>query len=391
MALYAIPFAFSFMNSQPVMEGISFTLSSLMAVYYVLFSLKKVGLGNWIPKQLFLDSSNGHPDEEEEEFDTPCLNKFWTIAKLVAIAVLLGVVSDVVVSGLQTVTCGTYFQNHKVWMGLIVLAILGNVAEHYSAVTGARDSNFVKATEVALGSSIQIAMFVMPVIVIASAGRIASGGSPVTMDFDYKLYIPLMSTMLILMAALSRGYVPEWIGGLMMLGYAALATLTLLFMPDDSVASKAAHAVAAFINVNRALKQNMPVPVIENKADTPVPAVEKSVLAQGPTPEKIPAPLPHTPAAVVESKADTPVADAEIKADAPVPAVESKEDTPVPAVVENKVGTPVADAEIKADTPVPAVESKEDTPVPAVENKVDTPVSDTTQVISTKTDTPAAA
>ena len=51
---------------------------------------------------------------------------------------------------------------------MIVIALIGNAAEHYSAVTAARRDEMTLAVEIAVGSSAQIALLVAPALVLYS-------------------------------------------------------------------------------------------------------------------------------------------------------------------------------------------------------------------------------
>src|SRR5206468_842191 len=56
----------------------------------------------------------------------------------------------------------------SVFVGVIVVAVIGNVAEHSTAVLAAIRNHMDLAVNVAIGSSIQIALFVAPLLVFAS-------------------------------------------------------------------------------------------------------------------------------------------------------------------------------------------------------------------------------
>jgi Ca2+:H+ antiporter len=54
------------------------------------------------------------------------------------------------------------------FVGVFVVAILGNAAEHASAITAAMKDRMDLAVSIAIGSSVQVALFVAPVLVLAS-------------------------------------------------------------------------------------------------------------------------------------------------------------------------------------------------------------------------------
>ncbi len=56
----------------------------------------------------------------------------------------------------------------ELFAGVIVVALVGNAAEHYSAVSAARNNKMTLALEISVGSSAQIALMVAPVLVLLS-------------------------------------------------------------------------------------------------------------------------------------------------------------------------------------------------------------------------------
>ena len=67
----------------------------------------------------------------------------------------------------------------EVFVGVIVVAIVGNAAEHSTAVLMALKNQMDLAVGIALGSALQIALFVAPVLVFASYLRADADGPAV--------------------------------------------------------------------------------------------------------------------------------------------------------------------------------------------------------------------
>jgi Ca2+:H+ antiporter len=94
----------------------------------------------------------------------------WTMRQSVialAIAgVIVGVTSEILVGSIadaaESIGLSEFF------IGAIVVAIVGNVAEHWVAVYVARKDQMDLAVNIAIGSSAQIALFVAPVLVLLS-------------------------------------------------------------------------------------------------------------------------------------------------------------------------------------------------------------------------------
>jgi Ca2+:H+ antiporter len=105
-----------------------------------------------------------NPEYEEE--DTWGWSVRTSVIALAIAGVLVGVMSEVLVGSIteasESVGLSEFF------IGVIVVAIVGNAAEHWVAVLVATKDKMDLAVNIAIGSSAQIALFVAPVLVIAS-------------------------------------------------------------------------------------------------------------------------------------------------------------------------------------------------------------------------------
>lgn len=94
----------------------------------------------------------------------------WSVRKAVvalAIAgVAVGVMSEILVGSIGETAEKAGLS--EFFIGVIVVAIVGNAAEHWVAVLVARKNQMDLAVNIAIGSSAQVALFVMPVLVMAS-------------------------------------------------------------------------------------------------------------------------------------------------------------------------------------------------------------------------------
>ena len=102
--------------------------------------------------------------EEEHEEAEWSKGKATLILLIATIAVAY--VSEHLVHTFETV--GQKFGWSDLFIGIIVVAIVGNAAEHASAVVMAYKNKIGISVEIAIGSSLQVAMFVSPLLVIAS-------------------------------------------------------------------------------------------------------------------------------------------------------------------------------------------------------------------------------
>ena len=93
---------------------------------------------------------------------------------MLAIAgVAVGVMSEILVGSIHHAAESAGLS--EFFIGAIVVAIVGNAAEHWVAVLVARKDQMDLAVNIAIGSSAQIALFVVPVLVLAALRRSGPG------------------------------------------------------------------------------------------------------------------------------------------------------------------------------------------------------------------------
>ena len=141
-------------NYGGTVEHLSLAVAIVLIVTYViglLFSLKT-------HRDLF------NPEYEEE--DTWGWSTRTSVIVLAIAGVLVGVMSEVLVGSITEASKSVGLS--EFFIGVIVVAIVGNAAEHWVAVLVAMKDKMDLAVNIAVGSSAQIALFVAPVLVIAS-------------------------------------------------------------------------------------------------------------------------------------------------------------------------------------------------------------------------------
>jgi Ca2+:H+ antiporter len=113
------------------------------------------------------------------------------------------------------------------FVGVFVIAILGNAAEHATAVTAALKNRMDLSLSIAIGSSVQVALFVAPVLVLASLFV-----GPTSMDLAFPAGLVLM----VILSVLITGQVAndgrsDWLRGVQLLAVYLILGLTYLFLP----------------------------------------------------------------------------------------------------------------------------------------------------------------
>ncbi|MFC5774033.1 calcium/proton exchanger [Ectobacillus antri] len=107
-----------------------------------------------------------HQSDEVEEHEEPEWGKGKALAILAVATLAVAYVSEALVHTFEAV--GDKFGWSELFIGIIIVAIVGNAAEHASAILMAYKNKVNIAVEIAVGSTLQVAMFVAPVLVLIS-------------------------------------------------------------------------------------------------------------------------------------------------------------------------------------------------------------------------------
>jgi Ca2+:H+ antiporter len=102
----------------------------------------------------------------EERTHESALTTASAIGLLLIGTVLTTIQAEILVSALEPAM--SRFGFTELFVGVVLVAIIGNAAEHYSAVVAARRDQMTLAVEIAVGSSAQIALLVAPAVVLYS-------------------------------------------------------------------------------------------------------------------------------------------------------------------------------------------------------------------------------
>ncbi len=122
----------------------------------------------------------------------------------------------------------------EVFVGVIVVAIIGNAAENSSAILMALRNKMDLSLGISLGSSLQIALFVAPVLVFASY----LFGKPMNLEFTIPEVFAVMMAILIVQQISSDGE-SNWIEGVQLLSVYAVLGILFYFLPDVQTAAEA--------------------------------------------------------------------------------------------------------------------------------------------------------
>lgn len=166
-----------------------------------------------------LAEANLADDDSHGEVNLP----LW-IGVLLACTLLVAVESEFLVSTLETAT--EQLGLTALFTGVILVPIIGNAAEHATAVTVAMKDKMDLSVSVALGSSLQIALFVAPVLVIA--GYVL--GKPMDLNFNPFELVAVAVSVLIANSISSDGR-SNWLEGTLLLAAYFVLGFAFYFHP----------------------------------------------------------------------------------------------------------------------------------------------------------------
>lgn len=199
----------------PKVETLSLGVATIMIILYVLgliYSYKVVG----------------GPTAKEEQASGETAPREWSLRVAVVVLVLATVgvayMSEVLVGAVEPVVSTLGIS--EFFIGLIFIPIIGNVAEHIVAVQMAMKNKMTLSVEIAIASSLQIALFVAPLLVFISLIL----NNPLTLVFNQLELIALIAGVLIA-ALVSADGESNWLEGAELLAIYIILALTFFLMP----------------------------------------------------------------------------------------------------------------------------------------------------------------
>ncbi len=166
----------------------------------------------------------GVAETEEEETPHAKPNMMLWVGVLLVCTLLVAIESEMLVDSLEVAT--SQLGLTALFTGVILVPIVGNAAEHATAVTVAMKNKMDLSLSVAVGSSMQIALFVAPVLVIT--GRIL--GQPMDLDFKPFELVAVVVSVLIANSISSDGK-SNWLEGTLLLAAYTVLGFAFYFHP----------------------------------------------------------------------------------------------------------------------------------------------------------------
>ncbi|CAK7266413.1 hypothetical protein SEPCBS119000_002016 [Sporothrix epigloea] len=151
------------------------------------------------------------PEDEEDEGEEPQLHFFVALGVLAGSTVIIAFCAEFLVDSIDYVTTKGHIS--KEFLGLILLPIVGNAAEHATAVTVACKDKMDLAIGVAVGSSMQVALFLIPLLVVIGWGM---GLDDMSLSFDIFQVAVLFVSVLLVNYLIGDGK-SHWLEGMLLM------------------------------------------------------------------------------------------------------------------------------------------------------------------------------
>jgi len=173
--------------------------------------------------------------ETHQEFDQL---ELWSVRKslliLLGASALMGVIAEGLVHAAQA--AGKAWGLNEVFLGFVVIAIVGNAAEHSTAIVLAMRNQMDTALNIAMQSSVQIALFVTPMLVFLSYPL----GHPLDLLFTPFEILAIVLGVAVFAYLVINGET-NWYEGVQLLAVYSLIAVALYFLPFEMAAPAPAH------------------------------------------------------------------------------------------------------------------------------------------------------
>jgi Ca2+:H+ antiporter len=152
----------------------------------------------------------------------------WSTARavmtLLAATVAVAWVSDILVTSVEPLAASLGWS--QLFIGVIVVAVVGNAAENASAVLIARNNRMDVALQISIGSATQIVLLVAPVLVLLGAVL----GQPMNLVFTTLELVAMVLAVVIVNFVVQDGE-SNWLEGLQLLAAYAIMAIAFFLLP----------------------------------------------------------------------------------------------------------------------------------------------------------------
>ncbi len=203
------------------------TLSMAIAVVLLLTYAANLLFSLKTHKNLFIGHAGAQANAEAKKEES---HESWSMKKSVGVlliaTIFVALVSEYLVGSVEAARKALGFT--EVFVGVIVVAIIGNAAEHSSAILMAMKNKMDLSLGIAIGSSLQIALFVAPVLIITSH---FIGPRPMDLEFTIPEIVAVLVAILVTGQICGDGE-SNWLEGVQLLSFYVVLGILFYFLPE---------------------------------------------------------------------------------------------------------------------------------------------------------------
>jgi Ca2+:H+ antiporter len=227
VASLGLPTLFTVTAPQGNVQELSLFFAGLLIVTYAAYVLYDIGGFRGGTQPFRSDAFMTEAEEAVEELIEIEGGPEWSwqrsVIWLAVATVLVALVGDVLVASVKPVTSTLGIS--QFFVGVVIVPIVGNVAEHFAAVQLAGKNKMDLTFAVASGSSIQVALFVAPVLVVLSLLW-----NPMTLVFN-PIEIAVLALVVTIFFFVSQDGESNWLEGLQLMILYCMAAAVFYFLP----------------------------------------------------------------------------------------------------------------------------------------------------------------
>ncbi len=204
---------------EPTLQKLSVAVAIVLIIVYgltLLFSMKT--------HAYLCEVGAADLTETAEEKQPKEVNLWFWVGVLLTVTIGVAIESELLVDSLEIATESLGLT--ALFTGVILIPIIGNAAEHFTAITVAMKNKMDLSLSVAVGSTLQIALFVAPVLVIT--GWLI--GQPMDLNFNPFELVAVAVSVLIANSISSDGK-SNWLEGSLLLATYVVIGLAFFFHP----------------------------------------------------------------------------------------------------------------------------------------------------------------
>ena len=210
-------------------EGLSIFVAIVMMIIYIL--------------SLYF-SFNTHKDIYTHEYEEEEHKAKWSLKKAISVLVIstiiIAIESEFLVNGIEDITASLGWS--EFFVGIILIPIIGNAAEHSTAVIMALKNKMDVGLEIAIGSSLQIILFVAPILIFISLFF-----TPMSIIFNTFELIALIASVLIANRVSQDGE-SNYLEGVQLLAVYLIIAASFLSFKSSKIKNKGYKLLYKFIS-----------------------------------------------------------------------------------------------------------------------------------------------